>query len=336
MRQRHKHVFCLALLILKKKKKKSASPSRGDMSTLENQSVDFYSVQRDYWRQVKESEGFDVENISLPSNSGVITGLMPYDCVRFKSYPHPVMVNLYAKVGLHRYNMLKETNFQLDSLVKFNMLQHCLSSFYITLLAHDPAIHPLEKPFPVKVDEEKNTLFAYYMHHFQSELLADSFFKVELPDWPSNDALNDGKRFYLVKESEWQANDWIPMYLELVICADARLVAKRDVVSKLEILEVAIETGIEDVEPPNERLKATRAYVYIKFKGLANVCSPRMIFEIGEHVERKAVVRRVLDKYGCLTILGKFCGGRSTKNQPSAALQNGKKIQSCKKQPRSD
>uniref|UniRef100_M4D7D5 Uncharacterized protein n=2 Tax=Brassica campestris TaxID=3711 RepID=M4D7D5_BRACM len=303
------------------------------MSTLENLLVDSYSVQRDYWRQVNESE----------------------------NYPHPVMVNLYAKVGLHRYNMFKETNFQLDSLVKFNMLQHCLSSFYITLLAHDPALHPLEKTFQVKVGEQKihclhiitisrvkdevnpKKPFVPHFHDaakedglFKGELLADSFFKVELPDWPSNDALNDGKRFYLVKESEWQANDWIPLYLELVICADARLVAKRDVVSKLEILEVAIETGIEDVEPPNERLKATRAYVYIKFKGLANVCSPRMIFEIGEHVERKAVVRRVLDKYGCLTILGKFCGGRSTKNQPSAALQNGKKIQSCKKQPRSD
>ncbi|KAL0760137.1 hypothetical protein Bca101_076287 [Brassica carinata] len=284
------------------------------MSTLENASVDSYSVQRDYWRQVNESEGFDVENISLPSNSGVITGLMPYDCVRFKSYPHPVMVNLYAKVGLHRYNMFKETNFQLDSLVKFNMLQHCLSSFYITLLAHDPALHPLEKTFQVKVVNPKKPFVA----HFHDA------------------AKEDGKRFYLVKESEWQANDWIPMYLELVICADARLVAKRDVVSKLEILEVAIETGIEDVEPPNERLKATRANVYIKFKGLANVCSPRMIFEIGEHVERKAVVRRVLDKYGYLTISGKFCGGRSTQKQPSVALQNGKKIQSCKKRPRSD
>ncbi|CDY29462.1 BnaC05g32080D [Brassica napus] len=323
------------------------------MSTLENQSVDFYSVQRDYWRQVKESEGFDVENISLPSNSGVITGLMPYDCVRFKSYPHPVMVNLYAKVGLHRYNMLKETNFQLDSLVKFNMLQHCLSSFYITLLAHDPALHPLEKTFQVKVGDQKihclhiictisrvkdevNPKKPFVPHFHDAAKEDDSFFKGELPDWPSDDALNDGKRFYLVKESEWQANDWIPLYLELVICADARLVAERDVVSKLEILEVAIETGIEDVEPPNERLKATRANVYIKFKGLANVCSPRMIFEIGEHVERKAVVRRVLDKYGCLTISGKFCGGRSTQKQPSVALQNGKKIQSCKKRPRSD
>lgn len=268
------------------------------------------------------------------------------------------MVNLYAKVGLHRYNMFKETNYQLDSLVQFNMLLNYLSSFCITLLAHDPALDPLEKTFQVQVNEEKviclditctiarlkdeviprnrKPFIPNFHDAANEELLADSFLKGELPDWPSDDALNDGKRFYLVKESEWQANDWILLYLELVICADARQVLKMHVVSQLEILEVAIETGIEDVEPPNARLKSTRANVYIKFKGLADVQTPRMIFESGEHVERKAVVRRVLDRNGYLTISGKFCGGRSTQKQPSVALQSGKKIQSCKKRPRSD
>ena len=68
------------------------------------------------------------------------------------------------------------------------------------------------------------------------------------------------------------------------------VVLQRDVLSQLEILEVAIETGIEEMEPPNERLEAKSANVYIKFKGMANVRYFRMIFEIGEHVERKAVV----------------------------------------------
>ncbi|CAH8356878.1 unnamed protein product [Eruca vesicaria subsp. sativa] len=328
-----------------------------NMSTSETPALDFGSVQRDYWRQVSESEGFDLENISLPPNSGVITGLIRFDCVRDRGgCPYPVMVNLYAKVGLHRYNMLKETNFQLDSLVKFNMLHNCRCSFYMTLLAHDPALDPLKKTFQVKVDEAEihclditcsisrlkdevipTKPFVPPFHDaanedgfFKGELLADSFFKGELPDWPSDDDLNDGKRFYLVKESEWQANDWISMYLELVLCADGRLTEKTHVFSKLEILEVAIETGIEDVEPPNERLKATSANVYIKFKGLANVLTRKMIFESGEHVERKAVVRRVLDKHGHLTISGKFCGGQSTQKQPSVALQ------SCKKRPRSE
>ncbi|KAG5378986.1 hypothetical protein IGI04_026828 [Brassica rapa subsp. trilocularis] len=207
-----------------------------NMLTLESPSEVYYRAYRDYWHKVNESDGFDLENISTPPYY-MFKGLLPFDCVSC-GYPYPVMVNLYAKVGLHRYNMLKGTNFQLDSLVKFNMLPNCVSSFYITLLAHDPALDPLDKTFQWQMVSSKG----------------------ELPDWPSDDALKDEKRFYLLKESEWQTNDWISMYLEL-----------RDVLSQLEILEVAIETGIEEMEPPNERLEAKSANVYIKFKGMANV-----------------------------------------------------------------
>ncbi|CAF2161634.1 unnamed protein product [Brassica napus] len=304
-----------------------------NMSTLESPSEVYYRAYRDYWRKVNESDGFDLENIVekyypliFPTNIStppyyMFKGLLPFDCVSC-GYPYPVMVNLYAKVGLHRYNMLKGTNFQLDSLVKFNMLPNCVSSFYISLLAHDPALDPLEKTFQVRVDEQNANCLDFtcsiarlkdevitknpLIPHFHGAAVADGFFKGELPDWPSDDALNDEKRFYLLKESEWQANDWISMYLEL-----------RDVLSQLEILEVAIETGIEEVEPPNERLEAKSANVYIKFKGMANVRYFRMIFEIGKHVERKAVVRRVLDEdSGYMTLLGKFCGGQSTKKRP--------------------
>ncbi|CAN6873396.1 unnamed protein product, partial [Brassica oleracea] len=231
-----------------------------NMSTLENPSEVYYRAYKDYWRKVNESDGFDLENISTPPYY-MFKGLLPFDCVSC-GYPYPVMVDLYAKVGLHRYNMLK-----------------------VTLITKNPLIP-----------------------HFHSAAVADGFFKGELPDWPSDDALNDEKRFYLVRlfESEWQANDWISMYLELVICAHDRRIKKA----------MAIETGIEEVEPPNERLEAKSANVYIKFKGMANVRYFRMIFEIGEHVERKAVVRRVLDEHsGYMTLLGKFCGGQNPKKQ---------------------
>ncbi|CAN6908322.1 unnamed protein product, partial [Brassica oleracea] len=281
------------------KEKKNIHDEEKNMSTSEIPSVDFDRAQRDYWCQVRQSEGFDMENVSIPSNMcGMITGLLPFDCVRY-SYPYCVLVNLYAKVGLHRYNMLKVIKQLLFSLC-FNM--------------------------------------KLFVPHFHGDAVADGFFKGELPDWPSDDALNDGKRFYLVRlsESEWQASDWISMYLELVICAYDRRIREVSL-HILSILEVAIETGVEDVEPPNERLKAKSVNVYIKFKGMANVITPRMIFESGEHVERKAVVRRVLDEHsGDMTLSGKFCGGQSTRNQPSVALQSGKKIQSCKKRPRLD
>lgn len=100
-------------------------------------------------------------------------------------------VDLYAKLGLHRYNMLKVwklyifssvyiflgtalyilyslvnlyiswfnsflicqgTNFQLDELIKFNMLMNMVSAYHITLVASDPASGSV-LTFQVKVEE---------------------------------------------------------------------------------------------------------------------------------------------------------------------------------------
>ncbi|KAG2265449.1 hypothetical protein Bca52824_072528 [Brassica carinata] len=222
--------------ILKRKKRRNQS----EVSL----PVDFDRAQRDYWCQVRQSEAFDIGNASIPSNMcGMITGLFPIDCIRERGYPYHVLVNLYAKVGLHRYNMLKVTK---KSLLKFNMLQNLMSSFYMTLLVQvdEQNINHLEFTcFIARLRDEVITKKPL-IPHFHGDAVDDGFFKGELPDWPSDDALNDGKRFYSVKKSEWQANYWISMYLEL-----GRL-------SQLEILEVAIETGVENVEPPNERLKA--------------------------------------------------------------------------------
>ncbi|CDY28469.1 BnaC07g12970D [Brassica napus] len=177
--------------ILKRKKRRNQS----EVSL----PVDFDRAQRDYWCQVRQSEAFDIGNASIPSNMcGMITGLFPIDCIRERGYPYHVLVNLYAKVGLHRYNMLKVTK---KSLLKFNMLQN--------LILRDEMI--TKKPL---------------IPHFHGDAVDDGFFKGELPDWPSDDALNDGKRFYSVRlfKSEWQANYWISMYLELVICAHDRMI----------------------------------------------------------------------------------------------------------------
>ncbi|KAG7592780.1 Protein MS5, partial [Arabidopsis thaliana x Arabidopsis arenosa] len=268
-----------------------------------------YNVHRDYWRQAAESDGFDIENVKLPPGMN--------------------------GVGLHRYNLFKGTSFELDALMKFNMLQNYMSSFYITLLAHDsdPAASSLQKTFQVRVDEQDyGTLHITcsiarpkaevstetpFMPHFHGGALADGIFEGELPDWPSDDALNDGKRFYVVKESEWQSTDWMYMYLEL--CRKATT----EVLSKLEIVKVVVETANEDVEPPNERLKAKSVHVYITFKGLAEPRAPRRVFENGEHVERQAIVRRVMDHTGNLTLEGKLCGGQYIKKR-SLALKSRK------------
>ncbi|XP_020867770.1 UPF0725 protein At1g23970 isoform X1 [Arabidopsis lyrata subsp. lyrata] len=344
-----------------------------------------YSVQRDFWRQAAKSDGFDLENVKRPPGmNGVVIGLIPYYCQLYNRYPYRILVDLFAKVGLHRYNLFKGTSFEVAALIKFNMLQNYMSSFYMTLLAHDPdpAASSLEKTFQVRVDEqdygtlhitcsiarikaEGNLLVVHYfpyiffnkislsllinneccivstetpfIPHFQGGARAYGIFKGELPDWPSDDAFNDGKRFYLVKESEWQSTDWISMYLELVITTTDRSITetrqKTEVLSQLEIVKVAIETANEDVEPPNERLKAKSAHVYITFKGLAEPRAPRRVFENGEHVERQAIVRRVMDHTGYLTLKGKLCGGEYIKKR-SLALKSGEESQDCKKQAR--
>ncbi|CAA7036074.1 unnamed protein product [Microthlaspi erraticum] len=189
------------------------------------------------------------------------------------------------------------TSFQLAEMVKFNMTPNHVCSFYITLLAHEAADNTSLKTFQVRADEEKYgqlnmtcsiarlkgevTTHKPFMPHFHCGARVDGIFKGEMPDWPSDDdAFNDEKRFYVVEQ-------------------------RTDVMSKLEIVRVAIETGTEDVEPPNERLKAKSARAL------------RRVFEIGKHVERKAIVRRVMDDSGYLTLKGTLCGGQSTDTRTS-------------------
>ncbi|KAF3493572.1 hypothetical protein DY000_02054672 [Brassica cretica] len=86
-----------------------------------------------FWRKVDETDGFDIEIEGAPCYFG---GMSVYkggvDC--------PLVARLYAKVGLHRYNMLEGTNLHLREIEKYNLV--CIPmpvSYYITLLAEDPA-----------------------------------------------------------------------------------------------------------------------------------------------------------------------------------------------------
>ncbi|XP_010477703.1 PREDICTED: UPF0725 protein At1g23970-like isoform X2 [Camelina sativa] len=253
-----------------------------------------YTAHVEYWRQAEESEGFDIENISLPSSMDgiVITArLLAFDCKGF--YPR-LLTKLYAKLGLHRYNMLE-------------------------VRVDEGQFGTLDIACSVARPKGEETTKMPFIPHFHGGASAAGIFKGELPDWPSDDALKDQKRFYLVKKSEWQANDWISLYLELVVYVNDRLMTRMhqmtEILSQLEIVKVAIETATGDVEPPNERLKAKSVNVYIMFKGLAEPRAPQRVFEIGVDIERKAIVRRVMDEDGYLSLVGKLCGGQSTKKR---------------------
>ncbi|KAH0863751.1 hypothetical protein HID58_080962 [Brassica napus] len=66
-----------------------------------------------FWRKVDETDGFDIEIEGAPCYFG---GMSVYkggvDC--------PLVARLYAKVGLHRYNMLEGTNLHLREIEKYN------------------------------------------------------------------------------------------------------------------------------------------------------------------------------------------------------------------------
>ncbi|OAP15949.1 hypothetical protein AXX17_AT1G20010 [Arabidopsis thaliana] len=62
--------------------------------------------------------------------------------------------------------------------------------------------------------------------------------------------------------------------------------------------------------PPNERLNAKTAVVYITFKGLANAR-----IAAGEHDERKAIIRRIFNEHtGHLSLLGDLIGEKKFVN----------------------
>ncbi|XP_010486303.1 PREDICTED: UPF0725 protein At1g02770-like [Camelina sativa] len=253
----------------------------------------------DYWRRLDESDRFDVEGIEAPL--GAIP-LIAYDCQR----RCPVLVKRYASAGLHRYNMLEGTNFKLGAVTKYNKLQNFVSPYYITLLAQD-SVSGSHQTFQVLVDEQRVGRLDIIVEiarprgmttkepHIPSFSVAD-----ELPQWP--DSFSDTNRFYLMKQSEFLNNDWIYLYLELVLCKIERVGISDSDLSKLKIVKAVIETK-EDMLPPDEILNAKTAVVYITFKGMAKAQVA------GEHDERKAIVRRILNEdTGRLSLMGHLIG----------------------------
>ncbi|XP_020870004.1 UPF0725 protein EMB2204 [Arabidopsis lyrata subsp. lyrata] len=235
---------------------------------------------------------------------------------KYPKYPYGSLVKFYAMVGLHRYNLLEGKNLQLDTLKSFNMRINCgASSYYITLAARVPD-SGLQQIFQVLVHEERlgsldvtctvarprvTTSEPFLGRH--SELAYDYMDNDELPNWPSEIAFNDRKRFHLVKESELRDNDWIRLYLELTLVAHDRSLTVH-YLSKLEIVQVVIE----DVEPPNASLNTKTTFVYITYKDLAKA-------RIGEPVDRKAIVRRIINmSTGILRLRGDYWSGEKAMN----------------------
>lgn len=102
------------------------------------------------------------------------------------------------------------------------MTLNCVSSYYLTLLAQDPDVSPSVKTFQVRIDEksfgrldftcsvarikeeakgEGDSAKEPFVPHYHGGPEATVPFVGELPRWPSEADLGDGKRFYMVNLS---------------------------------------------------------------------------------------------------------------------------------------
>nr|VDD55618.1 unnamed protein product [Brassica oleracea] len=265
---------------------------------------------------MEELDFFKSPNEFPPRRGGY--GLIHVECGGGRAYPNSALVKLYAKLGLHRYNWLEGTNFELVSIMKFNMCG-AASPYYITLVVRLPS-SGLQQIFQVLVEEErlgildltcpisrsqgtessKNESTPFLRPHsepvsatYQDRLLG--WTKSVIP-WPSSEiGFSDTKRFYMLNESELQC-DWISLYVELAICDSHRWITAKDLSNfELEIVQVAIES-LDDKDPPS--LKSKADVIYTSYKDLAKG-------RTGEPYHCQAVVRRVINKAtGTLSIQG--------------------------------
>ncbi|XP_024008641.1 uncharacterized protein At4g17700 isoform X2 [Eutrema salsugineum] len=256
--------------------------------------------QLEFWKRFGESDGFDVDHLMDVKPSSCKLNTRTFE----DNDDYPTHIVHYAKMGLHKYNLIQGTNLQLSSIEKFNTrysVVYC--GYYITLIAKDPAAGSCLVPFQTRVLEQgidKNDLTCYIARpkygpprggkvlttHLDTEQVDDDFYKGSLPAWPSEDAFKDKKRYYVMKKSELRKYDWLRLYMELAFLTPN--------LSKLEIVKVRVETK-DNVEPPSERPLARNAIFYIRYRYYPNKARAPPKGHKPPLRDRIAIVRRTTD-----------------------------------------
>ncbi|CAN8308383.1 unnamed protein product [Cochlearia groenlandica] len=235
-----------------------------------------------------ETEMYPDSDSSSDSDSeglDVATGPRPFGCtdgmvsVTEKNCPLPTVAPLYAKLGLHAYNLNRWKKFKLSSFKTYYMSTWSATSLYCATLVAKDSKTSLDQTFEVATSEGSYGYFdlivdtarpqgtheLFQTFHWNWTVL-DDFYKGNLLELSPKYDYSDTSRFYIVKESELKDNDWIRLYLELAAATTDRNNIDSDALSQLEILEVAIETK-DYVNPPEERLNKENAIFYIRFRG---------------------------------------------------------------------
>ncbi|CAH8355057.1 unnamed protein product [Eruca vesicaria subsp. sativa] len=236
-----------------------------------------------YFETLRQSEGFDVSSGPQWANPLKVFHCADGCCD---------LALLYARMGLHRYNLLQGTKLQLSRVKKYNRTRMCpIQSYYMTLEAEDDC--GSLQTFQTKISEKEYRTFN--LECTVARLLGEKTITVDggdeddeddpkLPELPrENPFVEDGtNRFRLLKDSELEDNDWIRLYLDLAVATTNRSLAViKESLTNLKILKVATESsqGLGDYD----------AVFYIEYE---DSCEPR----VGKDVHRVAIVRRFLDK----------------------------------------
>ncbi|XP_010412985.1 PREDICTED: UPF0725 protein At3g19520-like [Camelina sativa] len=258
----------------------------------------------EFWVRLGEAGGFDIEHLIDTKPPSCLVGCRKFD----KNDDYTADIVLFARMGIHRYNMIQGTNLQFSYIEKYNYRpSRVYTAYYLTLVAKDPDAGNSLLTFQTRVVDEDFDIkklscsIAGPKTEAQGNPLrrqnldpepVDDFYKGRLPEWPlSENAFYDKKRFHLLKKSELRKYDWIRLYMELAFLFSNLWRPKNPKLSNLVIVMVAIETK-DNVEPSSERLKAKNANFYIKYKYYPSKARPPKV----RPAHRIAIVRRTFNK----------------------------------------
>ncbi|KAF2602385.1 hypothetical protein F2Q70_00024592 [Brassica cretica] len=161
---------------------------------------------------IKFFKGFDIEGIVGPKGMVTSGQLVSYKCegLRCCCYPFRQKVTCYGKLGLHRYNLIQGTSFELQDLIKFNMRYCGASTFYITLEARDTVTRGPLQIFQVCAEEKD---FGYLN-------VVCSVARIKGGETTGGASETTGGASETTDRSELLSTHWILLYLELVLCIE--------------------------------------------------------------------------------------------------------------------
>ncbi|ESQ46832.1 hypothetical protein EUTSA_v10027826mg [Eutrema salsugineum] len=275
-----------------------AGEIRNQEETMAHVAVDMAARKAEYYRALEKARG------SRFIRRVHICGLIQRICNDKKS-PCPGLVLLYARLGLHRYNLLQGKNLELRSVKKYTQTTGTAAyTYHITMEAMDPAIDSLQT-FETKVYEntpgelDLSCRIARPLGEPKENQIKKNMLKkpvvITMPEWPPQ---NPFENCYVLNESELELeeNHWVRLYLELAVAKPNR--NTNPDVSNLKIVKVAIDTSTKDADDAEELNGKNVAVVYIHYK---DSCEAR----VGKDVDRVAIVRRAFcERFDCFSLVG--------------------------------